>query len=346
MKRPARLRCALLGALLYAIMPAAPAAPAADVPSATAQAQDHLDLMLFRLKMFHQEARSSMVATLDLELFRDYFSLPESLKNRYDELGTIQLTPAQDAIRQRLERWVLTLHDRFPIGETCLIDRNGQEHMRVVGGKVEKPVHFSNEEHGAPFFQPSFAAKAGEVVLSDPYMSADVHRWVIAFTSPVVLDDKEKPAFYHFEIPLEIHQRLVSTVDYAFESRGEVRPDTKEEGRAFIVDRNSGLLIADSRQRIDYELKAERHPDKIRELPDYLPPEELADYLPPASSISKHPAFLAVIDEMKSGRAGSRVIELPDRSYVIVFAPVPGREWSVAHLDPVAGPGFWESPGR
>lgn len=342
MKKLDWLRASVLGLLLLGTLPASQAAPAPDVASATIQARDQLDLMLFRVKMFHQEARNSMLATLDLSLFREYFSLPESLRNRYDDLGSIELTPQQDALRLRLERWVLGLHQRFPIGETCLIDRHGQEHLRVVGGRVQKPVHFSDEEHGAPFFAASLATSPGQVYVSEPYMSADAFRWVIAFTSPVVLEDHQKPAFYHFEVPLEIHQRLLSTVDYGFESRGPDQPDSNEEGRGFILDRDSGLLIADSRQHIDYELKAERHPEKNRELPDYLPPEQLADYLPPVESISRHPAFLSAVAEMRKGKAGVRVFELPDRSYVLAFAPVPGRNWSLAHLDPVGGPAFWE----
>lgn len=342
MTPPYWLRLAFAALLLTGYQLPALATPAADVVSATIQAKDQLDLMLFRIKTFHQDARNSMLATLDLDLFREYFSLPESLQNRYDELGTIALTPEQDAIRRRLERWVLNLHERFPIGETCLIDRHGQEHMRVVGGKVEKPEHFSNEEHGAPFFTPSFAAEGGEIYMSAPYMSADAHRWVIAFTSPVVIEKGQKPAFYHFEVPLAVHQQLISTEDFGFTSKDKGRPDAEEEGRVFILDRDNGLLIADNRQSIDYELKAERHPDKNPDLPHYLPPEKIEDYLPAPSSISSHPAFLSAIKDMRSGGSGTRVIDLPDRSYLLVYTPLPDRNWSLGHLDPIAGPPFWE----
>ena len=341
-----RLKALLLGVLLSSAAGLSHAAPLADANAAAEQANDHLNLMLFRVKMYHQEARNSIKATLDIDLFRDYFSLPESLRNRYDELGTISLTPRQEAIRKRLEGWVRNLHQRFPIGETCLIDRHGQEHMRVVNGVVEKPVHFSDAEHGAPFFKPSFEMKQGEVYASEPYMSADTHNWVIAFTSPVVIEAGRKPAFFHFEVPLGIHQQLVTTVDYAFHSKDLGRPDTEEEGRGFILDRDSGLLIADSRQRMEYDLKAERHPDKNDHLPDYLPPEKLEDYLPPASSISDHPSFLKAIAEMRKGGSGVLTVELPDRSYVLAFAPVPGRNWSVAHFDPIGGPAFWEEANK
>lgn len=341
MKNMCWLRLVMVALLLAS--PQTRAAPAPDVQAATIQARDQLNVMLFRLKMFHQEARNSILATLDLDLFREYFSLPESLKNRYDELGTIKLTPDQDALRKRLEAWVLSLHERFPIGETCLVDQYGQEHMRVVGGKVEKSEHFSNEEHDAPFFAPSLAAKAGEVYVSDPYMSSDAHRWVIAFTSPVVIDEGKKPAFYHFEVPLEIHQELLSTTDYAFATKGAGHPDVDEEGRGFILDRDRNLLIGDSRQRINYRLKAERHPDKNPDLPHYLPPEKLEDYLPRPDSISKHPEFLAAVEEMRKGGTGARTIALPDRIYLLAFAPIPGRNWSVGHLDPIGGPAFWEA---
>lgn len=322
------------------------AAPAADVESAKIQARDQLQLMLFRIKLFHEEARAAVRATLDLDLFREYFSLPESLKNRYTELGSIELTPRQDRIRQRLESWVLHLHERFPMGETCLVDRYGQEHMRVVRGKVQKSAHFSGEEHGSPFFRPSLDAKAGEVYLSDPYMSSDVYRWVIAFTSPVIIGKGQPPGFYHFELPLEIHQQLVSTVDYAFAVRGASLPDSEEEGRVFILDRGKNLLIADNRQAIDYELKAERHPEKNTELPHYLPPERIEDYLPGPNSISAHSSFLAVVEKMRQGETGVEEIALQDGTYVLAYAPIPGRNWSIGHLDPVGAAAFWEYPDR
>lgn len=346
-ERIAGLRTTMLvifGCLLVAGQPSlAATAPAGNSEAAKKQVLDDLNLMLFRLKMFHYEARSSMKASLDLPLFREYFSLPESVRNHYDELGVIKLTDQQHAVRKRLEEWILKLHSRFPIGETCLIDRDGQEHLRVVGGRIEKPVHFSNEEHGAPFFQASFQASNGEVYMSEPYMSSDSFNWVMAFTSPVVLDDKNTPAFYHFEVPLQVQQQIIRTKEFSFNVYENTTPDMHEEGRFFILDWRSGLLIADSKQEINYNLVDERHPDKNEDLPDYLPSEKLSDYLPSVESISKAPQFLAAVNHIRAGEEAVMDLKIGGKDYVLAFKPLEEHRWSVVHLDPVSGPGFWET---
>lgn len=334
----------IFGCLLVGGQPSmAATAPAGNVEAARKQVLDDLNLMSFRLKMFHHEARSSMKASLDLPLFREYFSLPESARNHYDKLGIIKLTDQQHAVRKRLEEWILKLHSRFPIGETCLIDRDGQEHLRVVGGRIEKPVHFSDEEHGAPFFQTSFQVRNGEVYMSEPYMSSDSFSWVMAFTSPVVLDDKTKPAFYHFEVPLQVQQHIIRTKDFGFNVYENTTPDVHEEGRFFILDRRSGLLIADSKQEINYNLVDERHPDKNEDLPDYLPSEKLSDYLPSVESISKAPQFLAAVNHIRAGEEAVVDLKIDGEDYVLAFKPLEEHHWSVVHLDPVSGPGFWET---
>ncbi len=319
----------------------ASAAPAGDIASGRQQAVDHLNLMMFRIKMFYHEARSSMVASLDLPLFRDYFALPESRHNHYDAMGTIQLTPQQNTVRKRMEEWILTLHKRFPIGETCLIDRHGQEHLRVVGGRVERPIHFSGAEHDAPFFNRSFGIKGGEVYVSDPYMSADSFRWVVAFTSPVELGPGDVPAFYHIEVPLSVHQSIIRTRDFGFTTYASATPNQDEEGRFFIIDHQSGLVIADSAGSFDYELRAERHPEKNAELPDYLPPERLSDYLPGGDSISRDAEFLKGLQTVRQGGEGVLDLAVGGQTYVLAYAPIPGRAWSLVHFDPISGKGFW-----
>ena len=333
----------MFGCLLVGGQPLmAATAPAGNVEAARKQVLDDLSLMSFRLQMFHHEARSSMKASLDLPLFREYFSLPESARNHYDELGIIKLTDQQHAVRKRLEEWILKLHSRFPIGETCLIDRDGQEHLRVVGGRIEKPVHFSHEEHGAPFFAASFQARNGEVYMSEPYMSSDSFSWVVAFTSPVVIDDQSKPAFYHFELPLQVLQHIIRTKDFGFNIHENATPDAHEEGRFFILDWRSGLLIADSKQEIDYNLFDERHPNKNDYLPDYVLSEKLSDYLPSVESISRAPQFLAAVEHVRVGEEAVVDLKIDGEDYVLALKPLEEHHWSVVHLDPVSGPGFWE----
>ncbi|MBF0161956.1 MAG: cache domain-containing protein [Magnetococcales bacterium] len=314
------------------------AAPQSSVEAAEARAIDQMNVMMFRIKMFHQEVKSTLRFTMELDLFKKYFSLPESAHNTVDAMGVVQFSAAQVALRQQIEAWANLLHKQFPIGEMCLIDQTGQEHLRVVQGKVEDAHFFSDTESDSPFFAPSFMAKEGEVHVSKPYMSPDSRYWVIAYTAPVVLANGEKPAFFHFEIPLEAYGKLLSTLDYGYATaHQQSRKDVEEEGRYFIIS-SEGLLMADSRQTISMGLPRVR----ARDGTDFALEERLADYLPRPSSISSDPRFLEVVERMRKQEGGIAHLVLADRSYVLVFQPIPESSWSLGHLDPVGGPGFWE----
>ncbi|MBF0609771.1 MAG: hypothetical protein G8345_08570 [Magnetococcales bacterium] len=317
------------------------AAPMNDRNAAAERAVNQLETMQFRLNMFHYEAESSLRSSLELPVFAEYFSLEDSKTNRYDEMGVLQTTQRQNLLRKRMEEWALILNKRFPINEACLVDRHGQEHMRTADGKVETHSHFSSDEHGSPFFKATFERNKGEVYQSTPYMSPDSYRWVVSFTSPVVLESGEKPAFLHFELPLAFYQVLLTTKSTSF-STSEMRdPDDDEEGRYFILTKEL-KVIADSKQTIDLELKAERHPEKNAQLPDYLPPERLDDYLPEVTAIHKDSQFLqGVKDAVEQGK-GMVSLTIDGVEYVMAFLPVPNRPWIMFHLDPVVHKGFWE----
>ncbi|MEO5349706.1 MAG: cache domain-containing protein [Magnetococcus sp. YQC-3] len=331
----------LLGALLWLLT--APgellAKPQSTPEAAEARAIDQTNAMLFRIKMFHQEVKSTLRFTMELDLFSKYFSLPESAHNTVDALGVVQFSAAQVALRHQMEAWANLLYKQFPIGEICLIDQTGQEHMRAVRGKVEDTHFFSSTEADSPFFVPSFLIKEGEVYVSKPYMSPDSRYWVVAYTAPVVMANGEKPAFFHVEVPLDIYGKLLSTLDYAYATAHlKAQKDAQEEGRYFILDAD-GLLIADSRQAIPLGLHPARGGDDGA---DFAMEERLADYLPRLSSISSDSRFLIAAEKLRKQGAGVAHLELAGRSYVLVLQPIPGSSWSLAHLDPVAGPGFWE----
>jgi hypothetical protein len=305
------------------------------------QAKGHLAMMVFRIKAFHHEAKSTLRSSLNLTLYKEYFALPESAKNHFNKMGDIQLTNNQHQIRKKMESWILSMHNRFPIGETCLIDKTGQEHMRVVGGKIEKPHLFSHEESDAPFFAPSFKKNKGEIYFSKPYMSSDSYQWVIAYTSPIIMDDGSKPAFYHFEVPLSIYKKFISTTDFRFlDGSDEYDADVYEEGRYFIVSTDK-LLIADSQQTINYILPDSRHPEKNDDLPDYLPPEKINNYIPHVSSISKDPNFLNAVDKLMKQKSGDIKLNIKNQEYVLISETVPDKDWMIFHLDPIGKPGFW-----
>lgn len=342
--RQLRLRASALLAVLLggSALPAA-AAPMPTLPEAKVQAKRHLNMMVFGVKMFHHEARGSIANTMSMPQFAEYFTLPESRQNRYDELGRLMLSDEQRRIRDELEGWVGTLHERFPIAESCLIDKSGQEHMRVSGNVIEHSDHFSSSEQGSPFFKGGFDLAAGQTYLSAPYMSMDALEWVVAFATPVVLADGSKPAIFHFEVPLSNYRELVSSRTYHFDMVEKPVLDAGEEGRYLVVDQN-GLLIADSRQPIRYELVDERNPDLNHDLPDYMPVERLEDYLPHISSVSRHPAFLDAVGQMRHLSSGLLDMEIDGRTYVMAFERLEEQPWYVIHFDPVDGPGFWARP--
>ena len=70
-----------------------------------------------------------------------------------------------------------------------------------------------------------------EVHVQYPYVSPDTNRWVFAYTSPVELGSGQKPAIYHFEMPIT-----------AFSDLLDVHVD---DGRIYVLD-PQGFVVADS----------------------------------------------------------------------------------------------------
>ena len=95
------------------------------------------------------------------------------------------------------------LQKRFSIDEICLIDVTGQEIARIVGTEIAGNDDLSPDEAEAPFFHPSLALSDGEVYMTEaPYLSPDTDQLVVAFATPVQLDDGYIAGLLHFEIPL------------------------------------------------------------------------------------------------------------------------------------------------
>jgi hypothetical protein len=334
MERSVRIGLAFvlaLSALGLAAPSSARAASEEAFKETEAEAFHELDDMIFRLRMFHEEARASLMASLALPVFADYFALPESRTNRYDDRRHIVLTNRQTELRRRMEAWTLSLHRRFPIGESCLIDRHGQEHMRVVAGAVKEPEEFSSEESDAPFFASTLALAPGRVHLSAPYMSPDTHRWVVAFTSPVPPIAGAVPGFFHIEVPLALYQDILATKEYGFANAQAPVRDLDEQGITFILDAG-GRVLAHSRREIAFV----KRPDRQGGMGGHAHDEKIDDYLPPARSISADPAFLASVERMRRGEVGLIRLTVDGKPFVLVFQPVPDRPgWSLGHLDPV-----------
>ena len=190
------------------------------------------------IETLHVRASEDLIFTLKNPKFVEYFELPETKAgNAYDENGVLYFTGKQIELKEELERWVYHFQNKFDIDETCLIDSSGQEHARLVLTKIAPNEDLSSEEATAPFFEPSFMKQRDEVHVQYPYVSPDTERWVFAYTSPIQLDNGQKPAFYHFEMPMTVFQNMLQV----------------ESGRAYVVDPN-GFIVADSEGVVSTEV--------------------------------------------------------------------------------------------
>ncbi|HET9807263.1 MAG TPA: sensor histidine kinase [Nitrososphaeraceae archaeon] len=174
-------------------------------------------------------ASEDLLFAIKNPVFVKYFELPDTQAGNIYKNDVLQFTPQQRTVKNELDQWIYNFQDKFSVDETCLIDRTGQEHTRLVMKKIAPDRDLSHEESSTPFFKPSFQKNSDEVYLQYPYVSPDTERWVFAYTTPIVLNDGSKPAFYHFEIPLKFFQDITKV----------------DQGRVYVVD-SAGYLVADS----------------------------------------------------------------------------------------------------
>lgn len=202
----------------------------AVVQSGLAEMQHEVQIRAGLVESLHSRASEDILFAVKNPVFVRYFELPETRQgDRYDANGIMQFTDSQKIAKAELEQWIYEFQSKFHVDETCLIDHFGQEHARLVLEEIAPVEDLSSEEGATPFFAPSFQTEVGEVYIQAPYVSPDTERWVFAYTTPIVISDGSKPAFYHFEMPLNLFQDLLAPQD----------------GRMYVVDEN-GLVIADS----------------------------------------------------------------------------------------------------
>ena len=145
----------------------------------------------------------------------------------------------------------------------------------------------SPDEGSAPFFKPSFTKNDKEVHIQTPYLSADSLRWVIAYTTPIVKSDGSKPAFLHYEMPLEKYQN-------------EMAKGIKGKADTFIVVVDTdGFSWVDSRHQ--YQLKGDPETAK------------LADYFPTAEK--------ELLGAIEHGKTGKGSFKLNGKNYSVAYKP-------------------------
>lgn len=267
---------------------------------------------------FHEKSKNDLLLAMEHSVFNEYFSLEEAKRdNIYDANKVIQFTAKQRGVKDKIDQWTLSIQKRFPIVETCLIDKSGQEHSRITFGEIAPDDDFSSEEDGAAFFAPTFQLNEGEAHVQYPYMSPDANQWVFSYTSPITMPDGSKPAFYHFEIPVALFQDTVlANTDQKLNS----------VSRFFILD-PIDHLVADSKQTINFALKEGANAEEE---------QQLSDYLPSVRSISSNQDFLNTIDQMKNGESGVAQFSLDGEAHYLTYQPLPFFGWSIGHIKPAS----------
>ncbi|MBF0285282.1 MAG: diguanylate cyclase [Magnetococcales bacterium] len=292
----------------------------AAVDNALHTMEGMVEAKVHELDAFQQRARDHLLMSVSHENFRDYFALPEVREgNRHEADGRLLRSLRQEEMARRLETWTQLVQRHFPVAEACLIDNSGQEHIRITQGSPAPVEDFSREEHHHAFFTPTLALPAGGVHVSQPYMSPDIKRWVMSYTTPVVFPDGTKPAFYHFEIALDHVQEFIKV---------PTATDEMETTRLLLLDPGSGLVIADSILPIQLGLKPGADPDD---------PQNLAQYLPHASKLFPGGGFSPLLIQMKRESSGRGEFSHQGSQHYMAFKRLPGTGWTLAAVKSYAG---------
>lgn len=273
-----------------------------------------------RAMALHKNAEDMLVMSLQYPGFEEYFNLEETRRgNVYDAHKVIQFTDRQRALKKKNDQWIARLQYKYPIMESCIIDRTGHEHARTTFGSIAPNSDFSSEEDGASFFEPTLLLKKDEVHIQSPYMSPDAKQWVFSYTSPIVLSDGSSPAFFHFEMAISHFQKSIESLTESV----HMAQGGKDRKRTLIVDQ-AGLLMADSSHRINIDLHEGVDPESE---------QKLEDYFPNVTSVSNAADFLEIIAHMKAGKRGKATFEEEGVLYYVVYQPLPVFGWSIAHIE-------------
>ena len=273
------------------------------IESTLSDMRTHNTRILHDLDTLHARASEDLIFALKNPEFVEYFELPETKAgNVYDENNVLQFTENQRKIKQDLEHWVYNFQNKFSVDETCIIDASGQEHARLVLTKIESDKSLSPSESSASFFEPTFMKKHDEVHVQYPYVSPDTNRWVLAYASPIELGNGQKPAIFHFEMPLSVLQKLLKT----------------DDGRFYIVD-PAGFIVADSAGSVPGEIIS------------FVPEKQFPPFQSVFASSSSD-----VLDEMTSHDSGNGFYFVNDEKHYYVYEKLSTFGWILVHEKPIS----------
>jgi diguanylate cyclase (GGDEF)-like protein len=130
--------------------------------------------------------------------------------------AAVLLTAHDAAYRERdlrkIERSLRYLERLYPdsIGEACFIARDGRELARIVRGRAARGRELSPDESKNVFFAPTLRLPPDSVYQAQPYVSPDLHEYVISNSTRI---GGARPSVVHFEVRLEAFRRAAAASD-------------------------------------------------------------------------------------------------------------------------------------
>jgi diguanylate cyclase (GGDEF)-like protein len=178
--------------------------------------------------------------------------------DRYFE-AAVDDEAARAAALSDIQSTVVYLQQTFSIDEICLIDAQGAEVARGVLGGLAGPEDLSSDEADNPFFGATLVLANGQVYRStEPYLSPDTHRWVVAHATPIVLPDGRHAGILHFEIPLEWFATkvrdasLAGSSSYLLDREGHVLVHNDLDVRVPATDGKESPVVVDGDPRFGF----------------------------------------------------------------------------------------------
>ena len=270
--------------------------------------QKEVDLKTQQISTLHDRASEDIVFAVKNNSFSEYFELEDTKKgNVYNDNNVLQYTSAQSSIKSELETWIYDFQNKFTVDETCVIDRTGQQQTALVLYEVVDTVLVSSTITIDCFFYPTLEKESVESYLQYPYVSPATKRWVFAYTTPITTFN-DKPAFYHFEMPMYIFQNLMQT----------------NEGRMYVVDPDN-YIVADNFSNFNSEIG------------QGLKGQKAVDFFPSTDIISTSNEYKKILDDMNSLEIGetsySSYMKNGEKHFV-VYEKLPTFYWTLVYEIP------------
>ena len=175
------------------------------------------------VRNMHEKATRAIVQVAQDPAFLDYF-----------EAAHVKDHQRETEAKTRIDHISLAAQKKFQVEEMCLIDATGVEISRLVQNQIAYDL--SSSEADNAFFAPSFKRKPRTTYIVPSYLSADVAKWVVAYTTPIEFAGKSA-AILHYEHGLDVYQAALN--------KEPVGPDTY-----IVAVDDEGFVVSDSRKAI------------------------------------------------------------------------------------------------